>query len=57
MELIIGILALFLVIYIVLLVTKRVAFSLISSVPGIIILIIIILLFTQLWMTRLRLIS
>lgn len=55
MELIIGILALFLVIYIVLLVTKRVAFSLISSVPGIIILIIVILLFTQLWMTRLRL--
>lgn len=55
MELIIGILALFLVIYIVLLVTKRVAFSLISSVPGIIILIIIILLFTQLWIIRLRL--
>lgn len=55
MELIIGILALFLIIYIVLMVTKRVAFSLISSVPGIIILIIIILLFTQLWIIRLRL--
>lgn len=48
MELIIGLFILFLIVYVVLFITKKIAFSLGTSVPGIILVIIIIILLTRL---------
>lgn len=48
MELLIGLLLLFLVAYVIIVFTKKIAFSVLGTVPGIIIIIVIIILIMQL---------